>query len=398
MALIKCPDCGKLFSEYAECCPECGCPVEEAKAANKETSSMPLQDESGNVVDQTTSTPLLNEKCEIEEQIESPNDSPIEESVSDEVTELDNIIDGINNHSKYGAYILFAVLAIAFLIMVFINVIHFKSPKRTDANTEMSTDTINSKEQTKEEQILERANYIFKNIPDHSEISDVDKSVFTSSFREVLEKAFALEDELKGEDALVLDGIAYWCCGNDFGTDDGLKGISLLSATNNNAVVKVEYKNCGEVREHYMKLACIDGQWYCNDWDNKKEDLQRSIEHVIKNTRTEHIHMTGFTMSNEYDKEEPCELDFDETIRFDKVYMVSNAIFKANSERWNIVTEMEGNASDDGLHQREFSFHRKNAGETIKIQIHEFRHNGDAYDGIITIGNKELDIRLYIEE
>ena len=34
MALIKCPDCGKMFSEYAECCPDCGCPTKDAKAAN----------------------------------------------------------------------------------------------------------------------------------------------------------------------------------------------------------------------------------------------------------------------------------------------------------------------------------------------------------------------------
>lgn len=32
MALIKCPDCGKMFSEFAGCCPQCGCPVEAAKA------------------------------------------------------------------------------------------------------------------------------------------------------------------------------------------------------------------------------------------------------------------------------------------------------------------------------------------------------------------------------
>ena len=31
MALIKCPDCGKMFSEYADCCPECGCPTAKAK-------------------------------------------------------------------------------------------------------------------------------------------------------------------------------------------------------------------------------------------------------------------------------------------------------------------------------------------------------------------------------
>ena len=35
MALIKCPDCGKMFSEYAEHCPECGCPTEDAKAAHE---------------------------------------------------------------------------------------------------------------------------------------------------------------------------------------------------------------------------------------------------------------------------------------------------------------------------------------------------------------------------
>ena len=34
MALIKCPDCGKMFSVYAECCPDCGCPTKDAKAAN----------------------------------------------------------------------------------------------------------------------------------------------------------------------------------------------------------------------------------------------------------------------------------------------------------------------------------------------------------------------------
>ncbi len=31
MALIKCIECGKMFSEHAECCPECGCPIEDIK-------------------------------------------------------------------------------------------------------------------------------------------------------------------------------------------------------------------------------------------------------------------------------------------------------------------------------------------------------------------------------
>lgn len=31
MALIKCVDCGKEFSDKATACPNCGCPVEEKK-------------------------------------------------------------------------------------------------------------------------------------------------------------------------------------------------------------------------------------------------------------------------------------------------------------------------------------------------------------------------------
>lgn len=35
MALIKCPDCGKMLSEFAECCPQCGCPIEDVKAESQ---------------------------------------------------------------------------------------------------------------------------------------------------------------------------------------------------------------------------------------------------------------------------------------------------------------------------------------------------------------------------
>lgn len=31
MALIKCPECGKEFSDKAQACPNCGCPIEEIK-------------------------------------------------------------------------------------------------------------------------------------------------------------------------------------------------------------------------------------------------------------------------------------------------------------------------------------------------------------------------------
>ena len=35
MSLIKCPECGKMFSEFAINCPECGCPTEKIKEITK---------------------------------------------------------------------------------------------------------------------------------------------------------------------------------------------------------------------------------------------------------------------------------------------------------------------------------------------------------------------------
>lgn len=37
MALIKCPECGKEMSDRAECCPQCGMPINEVKATIQST-------------------------------------------------------------------------------------------------------------------------------------------------------------------------------------------------------------------------------------------------------------------------------------------------------------------------------------------------------------------------
>lgn len=50
MALIKCPDCGKMFSEYAESCPNCGCPTKDAKAAKEELAPFPNEETESNCV------------------------------------------------------------------------------------------------------------------------------------------------------------------------------------------------------------------------------------------------------------------------------------------------------------------------------------------------------------
>lgn len=39
MAMIKCPECGKDFSDKASACPNCGCPVSEILSANTENDN-----------------------------------------------------------------------------------------------------------------------------------------------------------------------------------------------------------------------------------------------------------------------------------------------------------------------------------------------------------------------
>ena len=46
MALIKCTECGKSFSDKAACCPECGCPTEEVLKASKSPQAIAKQQQS----------------------------------------------------------------------------------------------------------------------------------------------------------------------------------------------------------------------------------------------------------------------------------------------------------------------------------------------------------------
>ena len=43
MSLIKCIECGKTFSEFAEACPECGCPIEKIKQVKEENKNIAEQ-------------------------------------------------------------------------------------------------------------------------------------------------------------------------------------------------------------------------------------------------------------------------------------------------------------------------------------------------------------------
>lgn len=91
MALIQCPDCGKMFSEYAECCPECGLPTEDAKADL-----------------------LSHEEKEVEKIKPTPSieDSPI----NDNMTNLNNIGEGF---SKWKNYIIIGLVVVGGVLFLY---------------------------------------------------------------------------------------------------------------------------------------------------------------------------------------------------------------------------------------------------------------------------------------
>ena len=240
----------------------------------------------------------------------------------------------------------------------------------------------------KERVILDRARYIFENLPDHMDLEEVDKTVFTPSFLEVLEKAFALDREFGGWD---MEAVAYWYTGQDGGDDDGLVGMSVSSSNDKKATINVIYRNWKE-ESHTMKLKYHDGQWLCDDWDNMKAILQKDVKSMNQNIRTEHYRMEG-DIVNEYDQVFPCKLNYEAILYGSSVHKIQNAVFKDLSEG-GVSVSMEGEEYDGG--ERTLHFWGYEEGVSYTIKISEMRRDGGNYFGSLTIGNKQLSIRLWV--
>lgn len=84
--LIKCPECGKEFSDKAPACPGCGCPVEEVKKIIEEAEKATDPAESS-VEAQTESQPKAEVKSQTEMQ-EEQHTEPASDSEEQEKKEL----------------------------------------------------------------------------------------------------------------------------------------------------------------------------------------------------------------------------------------------------------------------------------------------------------------------
>ena len=122
MALIQCPDCGKMFSEYAECCPVCGCPTEEVKAE--------LFSHEDIEVEESKPTPLIEE-------------SP----VNGNMTNLYHIGEG---YSRWKNYIIIALVVVGGVFFVYHQCSKNEPSKdlSSDANMTITEQFTDDKEQT----------------------------------------------------------------------------------------------------------------------------------------------------------------------------------------------------------------------------------------------------------
>lgn len=125
MALIKCPDCGKMFSEFAESCPVCGCPTEDAKAE--------LISHEEKEVEATKPTPSIE-------------DSP----VNDNMTNLNNIGEGF---SRWKNYIIIGLVVIGGVLFLYHQCSKHKpsKPLASDVDTTVTKQYSDDQEQVTKE-------------------------------------------------------------------------------------------------------------------------------------------------------------------------------------------------------------------------------------------------------
>ena len=113
MALIKCPDCGKMFSEYAECCPDCGCPTKDAKAANIANDS-PISQPTEEVGSNEQALSIIDEKS-----VEGKTE--LQQDLQPSTEEDESIVEEKNPNRKWlwGVGIMAVLIVVGFFIIVY---------------------------------------------------------------------------------------------------------------------------------------------------------------------------------------------------------------------------------------------------------------------------------------
>lgn len=121
----------------------------------------------------------------------------------------------------------------------------------------------------------ERAEWLFKQIPDHSSMDKFNSQAFSKDFGKVVTDAFEYDKRMTEQGYLDGEGVYYWYNGN--GEPSTLKKISIVSADETKAVVDITMDEYGKTAVHKMYVVYEGGNWVVDNWDeNKKDELRKN--------------------------------------------------------------------------------------------------------------------------
>ena len=360
MALIKCPDCGKMFSEYAESCPNCGCPTKDAKAANIANDS-PFSQPTEEIESNEQAPSIIDEKS-VEGKTELQQDS------QPSTEEDESIVEEKNPNRKW----LWGVGIMAVLIVGFIIVYNsFDPQKKHNETTQEEIAQMESYKEIEGNAFTEPRTYSYKNVWD-VEMDDGYGNPSTVEASESVTIKFSPNNSVRIEYEV-----------QEFQEWEGTYSLEGQTITINVQQVYVpERKEVITAKLDGNELA-LDNNNVCGVVKLKRSGVSEQRMELIRNhewgDNMLHHHLVG-TMSDETGKH-PIELDFD----YCNVESgtIENAIYK-NVELGGRI-KMNGEVSRGGL----LIFSGKDGNQNFTIRIDPSDLKGESF-----IGEKNLTVSL----
>lgn len=383
MSLIKCPDCGKMFSEYAECCPECGCPTEDAKVELVNTErqapfanpSFPKkQEEINHAVSEDKAEPFIQDNCDRklqqpENTIQDNSDFDIPENKR-KLTEKLKISETSKGEKYFSIAVIVCVLMVGLIIL---GIIGRCSTERSEHKRDSVENVAKELEtvETGKDAFTEQRTYSYNNVWEE-EMDDGYGNPSTVEASESVTIKFTPQNSVRIEYEV-----------QEFQEWEGTYIIDGQTVTMKvNVVHEPERKEVINAKLEGDKLI-LENNNVCGVVKLIRNDVSKQDIEVVKahewGDDMLHHHLVG-TMSDETGKY-PIELDFD--YFNDGSGTIENAIYK-NVEFGGKI-KMDGEVSRGGM----FIFKGKDGNKSFTIRIDSSTLEGDSF-----VGDKNLIVSL----
>ena len=134
---------------------------------------------------------------------------------------------------------------------------------------------------SEEQKIKNLITTMWSQLPPGTNKIDSSLKFLTDSFSSVLSEGFNKYTNLDNdecqdnEDIISLAEVLFcWWGGQNPNPDGEFEEISVLKLSENEAKVKVDYKNWSDTETHILFLKKENGKWLLDNFDNVKEDIE----------------------------------------------------------------------------------------------------------------------------